>query len=88
MLRSYALFVFLYVGSNLLIYEFENWITGVCFSYVVSLCDFAYYVFGLEPVIAMHLSLWYGVLVCHYYDVCENSAGSVYVGVYGGLSES
>ena len=26
--------------------EIENWITGVCYSYVVSLCDFAYYVFG------------------------------------------
>ena len=26
--------------------EFENWITGVCYPYVVSLCDFAYYVFG------------------------------------------
>ena len=36
----------------------------------------------------MHLSLWYAVLVCHQYDVCENSVGSVYVGGYGGLSES
>ena len=35
-----------YVGSYFLIQEFENWITGVCSSYVVSLCDFAYYVFG------------------------------------------
>ena len=26
--------------------DVENWITGVCSSYVVSLCDFAYYVFG------------------------------------------
>ena len=25
---------------------FESWITGVCSPYVVSLCDFAYYVFG------------------------------------------
>ena len=24
----------------------ESWITGVCSPYVVSLCDFAYYVFG------------------------------------------
>ena len=32
----------------------------------------------------MHLSHWYVVLVCHQYDVCENSAGSV----YGILSES
>ena len=36
----------------------------------------------------MHLALWYGVLVCHQYDVCENYVGSVYIGGYGGLSES
>ena len=36
----------------------------------------------------MHLSLWYVLLVCHQYDVCENSVGSVYIGGYGGLSES
>ena len=30
----------------------------------------------------------YGVLVCHQYDVCTNYGGSVYVGGYGGLSES
>ena len=35
----------------------------------------------------MHLALWYVVLVCHQYDVCENSVGSVYVGGYGGLIE-
>ena len=52
------------------------------------MCDFAYYVFGEEPAIAMHLALWYVVLVCHQYDVCETSVGSVYVGGYGGLSES
>ena len=28
------------------------------------------------------------LLVCHQYDVCENSVGSVYVGGYSGLSES
>ena len=27
-------------------------------------------------------------MFCHQYDVCENSVGSVYVGGYGGLSES
>ena len=27
-------------------------------------------------------------LSAHQYDVCENSVGSVYVGGYGGLSES
>ena len=64
-----------------------SWITGVCSPYVISLCDFAYYVFGQEPAVAMHLALWYFVLVCHQYD-CENSVGSVYVGGYGGLSES
>ena len=36
----------------------------------------------------MHFSLWYVVLVCHQYDVCENYVGIVYVGGYGGLSES
>ena len=35
-----------YVGSYLLIYEFERWVTGVCSSYVVYLSDFAYYVVG------------------------------------------
>ena len=40
------------------------------------------------PCIAMHLAPWYVVLVCHQYDVCENSIGSVYIGGYGGLSES
>ena len=29
----------------------------------------------------MHLALWYVVLVCHQYDVCENSVGGVYVGL-------
>ena len=36
----------------------------------------------------MYLALWYVVLVCHQYDVCKNYVGSVYVGGYGGLSES
>ena len=36
----------------------------------------------------MHLARWYFVLVCHHYDVCKNYVGSVYVGGYGGLSES
>ena len=36
----------------------------------------------------MHLVLWYVVLVCDQYDVCKDSVGSVYVGGYGGLSES
>ena len=33
----------MYVGSYLLIKEFESWITGVC-SHVASLCDSSYYV--------------------------------------------
>ena len=28
------------------------------------------------------------MLVCHQYDVCKNYVGRVYVGGYGGLSES
>ena len=63
--------MFLYVGSYLLIYEFESWITGVCSPYVASLCDCVYYVVGLEPAFAMHLALRYVVLVCHQYDVCK-----------------
>ena len=42
--------------------EFESWITGVCTPYVIYLCDFAYYVFGQEPAVAMHLALWYVAL--------------------------
>ena len=38
--------------------------------------------------VAVHLALWYVLLVCHQYDVCKNYVGSVYVGGYGGLSES
>ena len=30
--------------------EFESWITGVFSPYVISLSDFAYYVFGQEPL--------------------------------------
>ena len=41
----------------------------------------------VRPAIAVHLALWYVVLVCHQY-VCTNYIGSVYVGGYGGLSES
>ena len=43
---------------------------------------------GEDPAVAVHLSLWYVVLVCHQYDVCKYYIGSVYVGGYGGLSES
>ena len=36
----------------------------------------------------MHLALWYGVLVCHQYDVCKNYVGSVYAGGYGGMTKA
>ena len=49
-MEAICLFVFLYVGSYLLIYEFESWITGVCSPYVVSLCSFAYYVHTIGTV--------------------------------------
>ena len=59
---------------------------------MLSLCyffeRFCIYVFGQEPAVAMHLALWYVLLVCHQYDVCENSVGSVYVAGYGDMSES
>ena len=80
MLLPYVLFVFLNVGSYLLSLR-----AG---SHVISLSDFAYYVYGQEPAVAVHLALWYVLLVCHQHDVCENSVGSVYVGGYGGLTES
>ena len=67
--------------------ELEIWITGVCSSHDVSLCDFAYYVVGYEPVVAMNLTLCYIVFACHQNDFCKDYFGSVYVGGYGGLSE-
>ena len=36
----------------------------------------------------MHLAFWYGVFLCHQYNVCKKYVDSVYVGGYGGLSES
>ena len=36
----------------------------------------------------MHISLWYVVLVCHQYDVCEHYVGIVYIGGYGGMRKS
>ena len=68
-----------HITKSALCFCMSEVITGVCFSYVVSLCDFAYYVFGKEPAVAMHLALWYVLLVCHQYDVCKNSVGSVYL---------
>ena len=53
-------------------FRIESWITGVCSPHVISLSDFAYYVFGQESAVAVHLALWYVLLVCHQY-VCENS---------------
>ena len=37
---------------------------------------------------AVYLTLWYIVFVCHQNDVCEDSTGSVYAGGYRGLSKS
>ena len=54
----------------------DSWIPGICF-HVVSLCDFADDVVGYEHAIAMHLTLWYIMLVCHQNDVCENYIGSL-----------
>ena len=39
----------------------------------------------IDTSIAVHLTLWHIVFVCHQ-DVCEDSIGSVYVGVCYGLS--
>ena len=39
---------------------------------------------GEESAVAMYLTLWYVVLLCHQYDVCKHYVGSVYVGGYGG----
>ena len=43
---------------------------------------------GKELAVAVHLTLWYIVFVCHQSDVCEDSIGSVYVGGYCVLRES
>ena len=39
-------FVCVFVCRKLSFRDFQSWVTGVCSSNVVSLCDFAYYVFG------------------------------------------
>ena len=39
--------------------------------------------FGQKHAVAMHLALWYVVLVCHQYNVLKNNIGSVYVGIFG-----
>ena len=36
----------------------------------------------------MYLTPWYIVFICQQDNVCENSIGSVYIGGYGGLSNS
>ena len=45
-------------------------------------------VFNVMCSVAMNLTIWYVVLVYHQYDVCKNYVVSLYVGGYGGLSES
>ena len=57
-------------------------------SQMFALLMFSHYVLGQEPAVAVHIALWYVVLVCHQYDVCENYVGSVYIDGYGDLSES
>ena len=39
-----------------------------------------------EPVVAVHLTLWYIVFVCYDNDVCEDYIVSVYDGGYCGTS--
>ena len=68
--------------------SFKSLRAGVCTPYVVSLCDFSYYVVGKESAVAIQIALWYVVLVCYQYVVCKNYVSSVYVSGYGGLSES
>ena len=46
------------------------------------------HVVGQQPAVAVRLTLWYYLIICHQDDVCENYIGSVYVGGYCGLSES
>ena len=48
----------------------------VCRSFLISVC-----------MLIVSKAL-YVVFVFHQYDVCEKSVGSVYIGGYGGLSES
>ena len=47
-----------------------------------------HYVNVIFHSVAMHLALWYVVLVCHQYGVFQTYFGIVYVGGYSGLSES
>ena len=42
---------------------------------------------GYDHAVAVHLTLWYIVFVCHQNDVCADSIGIVYVGGYCGMSE-
>ena len=45
MILPYVLFVFLYVGRISSFRSLRAWVICVCSPYVISLCDFAYYVF-------------------------------------------
>ena len=58
------------------------------FGCVISICCVGFASLDVVCDVLNDCALWYVVLVCHQYDVCENSVGSVYVGGYGGLSES
>ena len=72
MLLPYVLFVFC---MSEVISSFRSLRAGsqvFCSPYVISLSDFAYYVFKQEPAVTLQLARWYVLLVCHQYDVCEN----------------
>ena len=39
----------------------------------------------ISSLVAVHLTLWYIVVICHLDNICEHYIGSVYVGGYCGL---
>ena len=52
------------------------------------LCVILHTLWSTKSLLLLHLVRWHVVLVCHQYDVCKKYVGSVYIGVYGGQSES
>ena len=73
-------FIYVFVCRNLSLVMFVLLMLFLCA--IVILCG------REEHAVAIHLALWYVVIVCHQHNVCKNYVGSVYVGGYGGLSES
>ena len=49
---------------------------------ILFLCVILHTMWSSKSGIAMHLTLWYIVFVCHQNYACESSIGSVYVGGY------